>query len=294
MDANNNRRGNTAAKLLTKGDSMRLTNDDLMRVAPTIFTSSRNEARTSEKYAFIPTIRVVDALRSAGWFPVKAVETRTRIAGNSGFQKHMINFRKDGQVMALNGLFPEIVLTNSHDGLSSFQLHAGLFRLVCANGLVIADTTFMRQSVRHVGYTDLSVLEASYEVVKELPAIVDKVENFSSIELQPVEKVALANAALKLRYEDAEIAPIRGAQLLQARRSDDQKSDLFSVYNTIQENLIKGGLRGIRKERDEETGAIKNVSITTTRGIKGISENIKLNKALWTLTEEMTRIKQAA
>ncbi len=34
----------------------------------------------------------------------------------------------------------EIILLNSHDGSSSYQMLAGLFRFVCSNGLVCGDT----------------------------------------------------------------------------------------------------------------------------------------------------------
>ncbi|MBV8275090.1 MAG: DUF932 domain-containing protein, partial [Verrucomicrobia bacterium] len=37
-----------------------------------------------------------------------------------------------------NQVRPEVVLVNSHDKSSAYQLHCGLFRLVCTNGMVIS------------------------------------------------------------------------------------------------------------------------------------------------------------
>ena len=50
-------------------------------------------------------------------------------------------------------VFPQILMTNSHDGKNSFQFQAGLYRLVCSNGLVIADAQFEDVKMRHMGYS---------------------------------------------------------------------------------------------------------------------------------------------
>ena len=75
--------------------------------------------------------------------------------------------------------------------------------------------------------------------------------------------------------------------LLQPRRYADQKdSDLFTVFNVIQENLIKGGIRGYRLNKYGYT------TRTKTREVKAIDQNVKLNRALWTLTEKMMEMKR--
>jgi hypothetical protein len=116
-----------------------------MRVAPSIFAAQAYSGM-SARYAFIPTITVVEKMRSEGFLPVAAMQSRTRIEGKQDFTKHLIRFRdvRNGDAPAIRTLgevYPELVLTNSHDGASAYKLDAGLFRLVCTNGMVVSDGT---------------------------------------------------------------------------------------------------------------------------------------------------------
>jgi len=101
----------------------------------------------SHIYRFIPTTEVMDILGDQGWNPTQAVQTRTRkgYEASSPYKKHMIRFRNESHInlsKEMGDTHPEILLTNSHDGSSSFRFHFGFLRLFCSNGLVIADKTF--------------------------------------------------------------------------------------------------------------------------------------------------------
>ena len=89
--------------------------------------------------------------------------------------------------------------------------------------------------------------------------------------------------ALALKYEPDPVrpAPITEAQVLMPRRVDDRGSDLWSTFNRIQENLVKGGLNG-RNTRGRRQ---------STRPVQGIDQNVRLNRALWMLAEEMRKLK---
>jgi Domain of unknown function (DUF932) len=130
---------------------MQMTNEQLAKAAPSIF-AQQPWVEVSDKYTFIPTIDVVEAMRAEGFFPVKATQSRSRIEGKGDFTKHLIRFRREGVedlprvvngnahfFYAQNGLtapeFPELVLTNSHDRSSGFQLSAGIYRQVCLQRL---------------------------------------------------------------------------------------------------------------------------------------------------------------
>ena len=98
-------------------------------------------SEVSEKYTHIPTERVIDDMELLGWKPVDAKEVKARTQNTQGVQKHMIVFRNDDVV--INGqdgdvVYPQILITNSHDGKNAFQFTAGLFRMICENGLIIA------------------------------------------------------------------------------------------------------------------------------------------------------------
>ena len=65
------------------------------------------------------------------------------------------------------------------------------------------------------------------------------------ITLDDGEAEVFARSALTLKYDDSGKAlPITETQILRPRRFDDNCADLWSVFNRIQENLVKGGLAG--------------------------------------------------
>ena len=105
-----------------------LTNEQLYRFAPSIFAQEKHGSR-SDKYTYIPTIEVVNGLRKEGFQPFWAVQSRSRDENKRNFTKHMIRLRHENQIADREVC--EIVLINSHDGTSSYQMMCGIFRLVC-------------------------------------------------------------------------------------------------------------------------------------------------------------------
>jgi hypothetical protein len=261
-----------------------LSNEQLYKAAPSIFATEPWH-RMSDKYAFIPTVQVIDKMRQEGFVPVDAMQSRTRIEGKGDFTKHLVRFRDIRQgdkalTPHLGQVYPELVLTNSHDGASAYKLDSGLFRLVCTNGMVVGDGVVNHVNVRHSGNPD-NVIDATYEIVEQMPRVIESVESFQRLQLTAPEQQAFANAALALRYEDA--SPITPAQAVTPRRYEDRDQNLWNTFNVVQENLTQGGLRGRSASGRRQR----------TRPVEGISENTKLNKALWTLAEEMKRLKAA-
>ena len=260
-----------------------LSNDQLMRFAPSVFAPEPWQGM-SARYTFIPTIQIIDKMREEGFQPVAATQSRSRIPGKQDFTKHLIRFRdvRNGDtpaIRALGTIYPELVLTNSHDGGSAYKLDAGLFRLVCLNGMVVSEGNVSQINVRHTGSAD-GIIDASYSIVEEFPKVLESVERFSQLRLSPPQQNAFATAALALRYDEGE-APITPQQVMRTRRSADADPTLWNTFNVAQENLVDGGLNG----RNPETSRRLR-----TRAVTGISENTRLNKALWTLTEEMRKL----
>lgn len=254
-----------------------LTDDQLFRVAPSIFATDKHGSR-SDKYTYIPTIEVLDGLRKEGFQPFMAAQSRSRIEGKSEYTKHMLRLRTPDQIRSQEAF--EIILINSHDGTSSYQMLAGVFRFVCQNGMVTGDTI---EDVRvpHRGNITDNVIDAAYSIVDEFDTVKGAVEEMKSTPLALPEARVLAEAALTLKYDDIDKAPIMPEQLLRARRNEDKSFDLWTTMNRVQENLIRGGLRG-------QTSTGKR---TTTREVTSIDNNIKLNKALWVLTKKMGELK---
>jgi hypothetical protein len=260
-----------------------LTNDEIARVAPSIFANEAHQSR-SDRYLYIPTVDVLESLRREGFLPFMACQTRVRNEEKRDHTKHMIRLRHADQIMSKEA--NEIILLNSHDGTSSYQMMAGCFRFVCANGLVLGDAT-MDQKVRHMGSADIvsEVIEGAYEVLNQFEAIEEQRDIMKQTKLREFEQLALAQGALAYRYDQREgPAPVTASQLLSARRSEDRSDDLWTTFNRIQENTIRGGLRGRNKQGRR----------TTTRQVNGIDQDVKLNRALWAMAEALRAGQQAA
>jgi hypothetical protein len=253
-----------------------LSNEQIASVAPSIFAAEAHESR-SERYLYIPTVEVLDALREEGFEPFMASQTRVRHAGKNEHTKHMLRLRHSSSIMDKEA--DEIILLNSHDGSSSYQMIGGVFRFVCQNGLVIGDRSF-DQKIRHSGNDDIKsdVIEGAYEVLDQFKAMSEQKECMKQIKLCVDQQEAFATAALSYRYDPQEgPAPVTARQLLSPRRVEDYGNDLWTTFNRIQENSIKGGLRGRNKSGRR----------ATTRPVTGIDQDVKLNRALWTLAQEM-------
>ena len=247
----------------------------------------------SGKYGFIPTMRVVNTLKNMGWLPVKVQENRVVKADGRGFQKHLVRFRQEGasSLMVKDQVFPEIVVTNSHDGLASFQIMAGLFRLVCLNGMVICNEQFGGiHRVKHIGYTDEKVREAVSFMGQTVPLIADSVKAFNEIELTPDEQGIYAMASIQMKYGETDRA-FNVEALLKPRRTEDRPPTLWNTYNVIQEKLIKGNRFEVNKGKGIYEGQIFGTK--KARGVTAITEDIRINRALWMLTERMADIKRS-
>ncbi len=268
------------ASRFANGNSLRssapLTDDQIMRVAPSIFAAAEHESR-SDRYSFIPTNIILNNLRAEGFQPFMVCQSRSRIAGMREFTKHMIRLRHANQIASKEA--NEIILINSHNGASSYQMKAGVFRFVCQNGLVAGeDIADIR--VKHKGDITGNVIEGAYEVLDSFERVDESREAMQSLRLTDEQSHAFATASLALRWDTDKPAPVSAMQVLSANRREDVSNDLWTTFNRVQENLIRGGLRGRNAQGKR----------TTTRAVTGMDQDVKLNRALWVLSEEMRKI----
>lgn len=266
-----------AAKSPAIRSAVPLTNDEIARVVPSIFADAAHGSR-SERYTYIPTVSVLDGLRKEGFQPFMACQTKVRNLDKREHTKHMIRLRHADQINGREA--NEIILLNSHDGTSSYQMLAGMFRFVCQNGMVCGDT-LADFRVPHKGDVIGQVIEGAYTVLNGFEKATEQREEMKALALHPGEQAAFARAALALRYDDENPAPIAAEQLLQAKRTEDRSGDLWTTFNRVQENMTKGGVHGRNR-----TGRR-----VTTRPINGIDQNVKVNRALWVLAEEMRKLR---
>jgi hypothetical protein len=263
-----------------------LQDDRLRSIVPSIYAESAHESR-SEKYLHIPTIKILDGLRKEGFEPFMACQARVRDQSKLGIAKHMLRLRHVSQIdlsahQFSNGGVNEIILLNSHDGSSSYQMLAGCFRFVCSNGMICGDT-YQDVRIQHRGNVVDNVIEGAYEVLKNFDKVSESRDAMAAISLSEDEKLAFAKAALPLRFSESDELP-KEKTVIMPRRSADRGSDLWTTFNVVQENLVRGGIPRVTRKG----------KISRTRKINGIDGNVKLNKALWTLAESMIELKQAA
>ena len=256
-----------------------LSDDQIHRVAPSIFADAPHESR-SQRYAYIPTATVLTELRKEGFQPFMVTQTRTRHEDRRDYTKHMIRLRHASQINA-RGEANEIILLNSHDGTSSYQMLAGMFRFVCSNGLVCGDTV-ADVRVPHKGDVAGQVIEGAYQVLHGFDRALEPRESMQAITLDEGEVEVFARAALSLKYDDPDKpAPITESQILMPRRFDDRRPDLWMTFNRVQENLTKGGL----------SGRSANGRRQQTRPVQGIDSDVRLNRALWLLADGLRQLK---
>ena len=152
---------------------------------------------------------------------------------------------------------------------------------------ILCDSLLASEKVKHIGYDDGKIIDATYRVIDQAPKALESVKAMQSVELTRDEQLAFADAAKGLRWEQGKNAPDT-SRLLTVRRYDDQKNDLWTTFNRVQENIIKGGLRTISRD---ERGLVRRNS---TREVASVTENKRLNQALWELAESMRKLKGAA
>jgi len=259
-----------------------LTEEQMRRTAPSIFAAGKHASR-SERYTYIPTIDVLRGLHREGFEPFMVAQGQSRIEGKTEYTKHLIRMRHVGQI-STRPEANEIILINSHDGASSYQLVSGVFRFICSNGLVVGSVA---NDIRipHRGDIQGEVIEGAFRVLDDFEAVDASMDGMKALELEPEEETAFATAALALRYgertEDQPPAPITAEQLIEARRPEDMGHSLWLNLQRVHENALRGGQRG----RTVQGRRMR------TREVTSIDRGVSLNRALWVLAEEMRKLK---
>lgn len=250
-----------------------LTDKELAERSAAIFAKKPSK-HVSEQYGFIPTAQLVKGFRDANFVPVAAGGQRSYKGGqNHLFGRHMIRFQSATMKKQQVGeVIPQVVLYNSHNGRTLYRLMAGLYRLVCANGLIVANASFGDVSIRHNADALTQVVEASLKVLKSAQESIKLVDRMRSVKLDQKQALRYATEALVLRYPEE--APIKPEVLLLAHRKEDDKPDLWHTFNRVQENLVRGGMEGTAASGRR----------LTVRALTNIRRDVQVNYDLWGLT----------
>lgn len=262
---------------------------DLQAIAsscPSVLASDKHSSR-SERYTYISTMELMEGLAKEGFHPHSIMQAGAKTTEKRAFTKHLIRFRSETNVRNINGSVYEICLLNSHDGTTSEKMFGGFFRFACKNGSIFFDGEATEVRVPHSGNVLHKVVEGAYFVLGQAQLAIGHVEQFQGIMINRDEQMALATAARALRFEDDHA--VQPEQLLQIRRNEDRPNDLWTCFNRVQENVLRGGLTylTVNPENGRQTRR-------QSQPIRSVDGDVKLNRALWVLAEEMAKIKKAA
>ena len=261
--------------------------DELREIAPSIF-STKPSPEVSKKYSHIPTDKLIDDMELLGWFPIDAKEVKARTKDTIGYQKHLVVFRNpdivinqmpknivesstsptgfrktDGTFAKKNPIdtvFPQILLTNSHDGKNAFTFTAGLFRMICENGLVISTNEFEKVAIRHMGYDFEELQKQITEMVEQLPLTVESMNKMIDTQMNQKSILKFAKDMLAVRFPEDELRRITidMDEFITPVRPEDKGDDLWSVFNTIQEKIIEGDFEYTVGTKHRKARQIKN------------------------------------
>ena len=254
-----------------------------MAQAPALFTEGPYY-QVSEKYHFIPTIEVINQIKQHNWYPVNVQEASVRDIEKDGFQRHLVRFRHFDDLLNPKENAVELLLFNSHDRSTAFSISAGIYRFVCANGLVIANNVFESHRIKHIGNNrDNDVATAIANITAFKPKLQEKIKTFESITLSRPEQESFARSAIPLRFEKH--LKVDHSDLLVPYREADERDDLYATLNVIQENLLRGNISGINQETGRRF---------TSREITSIAKDFDVNQGLWNIAERIASIKSPA
>lgn len=266
-----------------------LSEQEFKRACPIAFTSDPSQ-QVSGKYVFVNTSDVVSDLGKLGWFPVKAnMRAPRKSTGTSRFSRHQVILQNpDIKIVSDNNpqdvMCPSIILTNSHDGTCTFQFRFGIYRAICSNGLVVPEKEFETIRIRHIGYTFDVLKEQMNKLVKEIPGRVEIINRMLDKELTQEEQEEMALKALLIRagvntdevVEQPKYSRETIDKVLTVRRAGDEGNNLWSVFNRVQEAMVRGGFRV----------EVEGKRANKLRPIKAFEKDMTVNQKLFDMALE--------
>lgn len=232
----------------------------------------------STRYHFVSTQKIIAEMQKLDFMPVSYLEKRTVSANRRGFQKHIVRLRRSEQELRVRDSVAELVVVNSHDGSAALSLSAGIYRLVCSNGLMASVATVPEVRIVHREYSEARLQTGVETIARALPLLEQKAELWGGVTLARNTIHEFAECAVALRWPDVGKRPyVEYEHLAAPMRVEDADDSLWSVYNRIQEKLIHGGFEATFARR-------KNTSIA--RPVTGLDRIIEINRNLWDLAAE--------
>jgi len=287
-------------------DNTALDTDTIQRLAPAVFSSTKAE-RLTDRYVSLHTSDLIPVMQDYGYVPVQAAQRKSRapkkilnnseiILENSGnstkivesHNAHLISFAHQDTLM--NDLRPEIILYNSHDGSSSVQLYAGCYRFICSNGIVAGEGFNQRMYHSKIGMAGFE--DMLKQTVNSLPLMQERITMLRDLKLDSEQQYQMARLGVSSRWQMLEDVPADEPRkglyatentiltALRINRDEDRYDDAFTVFNRIQETVIRGKAY-LRSFSDKNPDG----NVRKARPVSSAKESIRVNSELWDACE---------
>lgn len=238
---------------------------------PAALTTEVASPKMSSRYVHVSTNEVLNIMQEQGYSVANVSVDKTR-KNDPTFARHLVSFRRD-DLQVDGGYVPQMLWLNSHNGKTPAMMMLGCFRFVCSNGLVIG-SAYAQEKVRHSGDLARQIVQRVSDLSKSSTKLFEQIETWSKVDLSRERRLEFANQAMKLRFGDKSAA-YNVEDLIQVRRAEDDRGDLWSTFNRIQENASKGGMIGVNANNRQ----------VRSRSIGSIGQDLNFNRDLWTLAE---------
>jgi hypothetical protein len=265
-----------------------LSTDEIREQAPVIFAGGPTR-EVSERYVYADTPTIINDMDKLGW-KVRQVGQRKARKEATSFSPHFVRFANPDYRIKGNGgdySFPEVVMKNRYDGLGAVEFMAGIFRLVCSNGMVISTESFGEMKLNHRGYSfeEMRKLVGDRVVsIEEQVAVMNAMKDTALMKEQQRE-LAMQGLLIRGQVSKSEEGKFRGKvdlltldEILTPERNEDKGTDLWNTFNVVQEKMVNGGFH---------TQLGLNTKIRKVRAIKSFEQDLSLNKQLFSAAQEL-------
>jgi hypothetical protein len=264
-------------------DNSILTPAQIQHRAPAAFSTTKAD-RLTDRYVSLNTSDVLPIMADYGYQPTQAAQKRSRTA-NSQHAAHMLAFSRTVDIIEAGDIRPEIILYNSHDGTGSVKLFAGAFRFICSNGIVAGDG-FQSRIYHSKALTGFE--EMLRNTVATLPDLMGRIDRMRGVSLSTGDVHDMAIAGVATRWDDY-TGQERGAyavaqtvkDVMNVRRIGDEGYDAWTVFNRIQEGVVRGNAM-IRSITDKQPEGV----MRKARPVNSIKEAVRINTELWNIADE--------
>lgn len=242
---------------------MSISLDSLRERVPAIFTKTPSP-KVSNRYSFADSEYYLQKFIDADWTIHSA-----RQVSKSEYAPHQVILRNK-DIATVGDLLPQLIFTNSHNGIKKMTMDTGIYRLVCSNGLVVPTSITQSLSIKHIDLGDSTTDTIINSFYEKVPIIMNSIDRMRNKILTNDEIDNFTYNALQIRFINA--VGININDVVKPSRIEDNSDDLWTVFNVVQEKLIRGGIQLPSKRH--------------SRPINNFVNDNDINTKLWQLAEQ--------